>query len=150
MAISKKISDDNELYLYMNGKLIYKRWLNDGYSKVFDKTAYGRDTFVSIVEENGQVIKKKKIFINGYSCNSTDDFWQKYCEQIGSERSKHFGRNLDALNDAITANGPGCPGDSIIEIIGRKKLVEVFGERKFQIIVDILTEANYIDFILER
>jgi hypothetical protein len=35
MAIFKKIEND-ELYLYMNGNLIYKRWLNTGQSKVFD------------------------------------------------------------------------------------------------------------------
>lgn len=28
---------DNELYVYWNGKLIYKRWLNEGYGRVFDK-----------------------------------------------------------------------------------------------------------------
>lgn len=26
----------NELYVYWRGKLIYKRWLNKGYGRVFD------------------------------------------------------------------------------------------------------------------
>lgn len=26
---------NNELYVYMNGSLLYKRWLNLGYGKVF-------------------------------------------------------------------------------------------------------------------
>ena len=39
-------------YIYIvNDKLIYKRWLNYGYSKVIDKMAYGKDTFVSIIED---------------------------------------------------------------------------------------------------
>jgi hypothetical protein len=46
MAIFKKIQTD-ELYLYMNGKLIYKRWLKQGYSKVFDIMAYDRYTLAS-------------------------------------------------------------------------------------------------------
>ena len=150
MAIHTKISEDNELYVYINGKLIYKRWIDGGYSKVFDKFAYGRGTFVSIVEENGQIKRKKKIFINGYFCETQEQFWDKYCEQIGSERANGFGRNLDAFNDAITGGGPGCPGDAIMEIIGRDKLTAVFGERQFQFIIDVLSDADYIDFTFEK
>jgi hypothetical protein len=46
MAILKKIVG-NELYLYMNGNLIYKRWLDVGYSKVFDLMAYDKYTLSS-------------------------------------------------------------------------------------------------------
>ena len=47
MVINKEISKDNELYLYMNGKLIYKRWLNTGQSKIFDIMAYDKYTYAS-------------------------------------------------------------------------------------------------------
>jgi len=47
MAILKKI-ENNELYLYMNGTLIYKRWFDTGASKVFDVMAYDKYTFTSI------------------------------------------------------------------------------------------------------
>jgi hypothetical protein len=53
MAIHKKIID-NELYLYMNGKLIYKRWLNSRTSKVFDVMAYDKNTLVSINLHNNK------------------------------------------------------------------------------------------------
>lgn len=46
MAIFKKLEGD-ELYLYMNGNLIYKRWLKEGYSKVFDVMAYDKYTLTS-------------------------------------------------------------------------------------------------------
>lgn len=45
--LHKKIEGD-ELYLYMNGKLIYKRWLKTGVSKVFDLFAYDKYTLTSI------------------------------------------------------------------------------------------------------
>lgn len=38
----------NELYVYMNGKLIYKKWLETGQSKVFDVMAYDKYTLKSI------------------------------------------------------------------------------------------------------
>ncbi len=47
MLIHKEVKD-RELYVYMNGKLIYKRWLDTGASKVFDVMAYDKYTLASI------------------------------------------------------------------------------------------------------
>lgn len=151
MIIRKEIKNDNELYLYFNGKLIYKRWLNYGYSKVFDRMAYGRDTFVSIIEdENGNIRHRRKIFINGEFCESKEDFWNKYVAEIDSESAKHFGKNLDAFNDAITAEGPGFPGDCIVEIIGTDSLEKIFGKEDFNFIIKLLKEAKFVDLIVEK
>lgn len=48
--VFKEKTIDNELYVYvyLNGKLIYKKWLNTGQSKVFDLMAYDRYTLKSI------------------------------------------------------------------------------------------------------
>jgi len=66
MLITKEISKDNELYLYMNGKLIYKRWLNTGQSKVFDVMAYDKYTYASYtdldVKNSPHLIKVKAKF----------------------------------------------------------------------------------------
>lgn len=56
MAYHKEIKGD-ELYLYMNGKLIYKRWMKTGQSKVFDKMAYDKYTLVSITDST---LRKEK------------------------------------------------------------------------------------------
>ena len=65
MVIFKEISDDNELYLYMNGKLIYKKWLDTGQSKVFDVMAYDKYTYASYtdldVENSPYLIRVKAI-----------------------------------------------------------------------------------------
>jgi len=49
MAIIKEIKG-NELYLWMNGNLIYKRWLETGQSKVFDLMAYDKYTYLSMTD----------------------------------------------------------------------------------------------------
>ncbi len=54
MVIHKEISEDNELYLYFNGKLIFKRWINQNYSVVFDVMPYGKNTLVSIKDSTGE------------------------------------------------------------------------------------------------
>ena len=52
MGTFKKIIRGNEVYLYNGkGQLIYKRWLNHKYSKVFDVMTYDKHTLVSITEE---------------------------------------------------------------------------------------------------
>ena len=51
MAIFKE-TDDEEMYLYMNGRLIYKRWFKTGASKVFDVMPYDKYTLMSITDMN--------------------------------------------------------------------------------------------------
>jgi len=50
MKVHKELTKDNELYLYMNGQLIYKKWLNTGQSKVFDVMAYDKYTSASYTD----------------------------------------------------------------------------------------------------
>ena len=46
----------NELYLYnAKGELIFKRWINLGYSKVFDLMTYDKHTLVSITPEGRKI-----------------------------------------------------------------------------------------------
>lgn len=50
MIIKKEIKNDNEFYLWFNGKLIFKKWLDQGHSKVFDHFAYGKYSEKSITD----------------------------------------------------------------------------------------------------
>jgi ribonuclease inhibitor len=40
---------------------------------------------------------------------SIEEFWDLYVSSIGAENALFFGRNLDALWDALEGGGPGCP-----------------------------------------
>ena len=91
MAIHKKI-EGNELYLYLNGNLIYKRWLDTGQSKVFDVMAYDKYTLTSIRDleyenNSGLLTVKAKLklksteeggrhtgFISGYKPNHVFEY----------------------------------------------------------------------------
>ena len=46
-----KILIDDELFLFMNGHLIYKRWLNTGQSFIFDVFTYDKHTYTSITDQ---------------------------------------------------------------------------------------------------
>lgn len=91
MTIFKKI-ENNELSLYMNGNLIYKRWLNTGQSKVFDSMAYDKYTLTSVFDleyenPNGLISIKAKLkmksienggrktgFVSGYRPNHVFEY----------------------------------------------------------------------------
>ncbi len=46
----------NELYLYnAKGELIFKRWIDHGYSMVFTPFSYSKDTLVSITDEGRKI-----------------------------------------------------------------------------------------------
>lgn len=54
-TFTKKIVG-NELYLYnAKGELIFKRWLNQGRSVVFDVATYDKHTLVSITDEGKKI-----------------------------------------------------------------------------------------------
>jgi translation elongation factor EF-Tu-like GTPase len=91
MTILKKI-ENNELYLYLNGNLIYKRWLDTGQSLVFDVKVYDKYTLTSIRDlvfenPNGLITIKAKLklkttaaggrktgFISGYRPNHVFEY----------------------------------------------------------------------------
>jgi hypothetical protein len=50
MAVFLKVITNRQLYLYMNGRLIYKRWLDTGQSLVFDIRPYDKNTLKSITD----------------------------------------------------------------------------------------------------
>ena len=58
----KKKIIGNELYLFNEkGELIFKRWINNNYSKVFTPFAYSsKDSLFSITEKDGKIIREKR------------------------------------------------------------------------------------------
>ena len=113
--------------------------------------AYGKDTFLSIIEDkNGKIQHRKKIFINGNFCETKEDFWNKYVSEIGAESANSFGKNIDAFEDAIIAEGPGFPDNCVIEIIGTEKLKRIFGKEDFNLIIKLLINAEFVELIVEK
>lgn len=56
MGTFRKEIIGNELYLYnAKGELIFKRWLSQNYSVIFDVATYGKDTLVSITSEGTKI-----------------------------------------------------------------------------------------------
>lgn len=54
-----------------------------------------------------------EIIIDCSNVNSVEEFWDLYLKIVKPEGDMYFGRNLDALWDALAAGGPGFPGDDV-------------------------------------
>jgi RNAse (barnase) inhibitor barstar len=50
------------------------------------------------------------LVINCKGITSAEEFWDRYERAVGRENCVWFGRNLDALWDALEGGGPGFPG----------------------------------------
>ena len=62
------------------------------------------------------------------SVSSVDDFWNLYVSQDVVEGRSVFGRNFDALWDALTGGGPGHPVDTdCIKLVGSRDLMLIDG-----------------------
>jgi len=63
----------------------------------------------------------KKYILDCAFIKTDGDFWELYCNMVQPEGKEYFGRNLDAFRDAVSAGGPGWPGEYLIELIHTKK-----------------------------
>lgn len=52
-----------------------------------------------------------KYTIDCENVQSKKEFWKQYIAVVEPEGAEYFGRNFDALWDALHAGGPGGPGE---------------------------------------
>lgn len=95
----------------------------------------------------------KKYIIDCSEIDSEDDFWDAYVLCVDIEGAEYFGRNLDALWDALHAGGPGTPKDRdcFISVRRTEKLRRIrdgyFYDHLRQIAYDLNTDpANSLKF----
>lgn len=53
----------------------------------------------------------KEYVIDCSKIDSEQEFWNAYLNVVKPEGTEYFGRNLDAFWDALSAGGPGWPGN---------------------------------------
>lgn len=56
------------------------------------------------------------LIIDCRTVKSRDGFWAAYVAVIPQDSARDFGRNLDALWDALDGGGPGWPGERTVRL----------------------------------
>ncbi|MBY0549351.1 MAG: barstar family protein [Candidatus Obscuribacterales bacterium] len=57
----------------------------------------------------------RKITIDCADVRTEEEFWNLYLLCVKPEGANYFGRNLNAFRDAVTAGGPGWPGECVLK-----------------------------------
>lgn len=91
----------------------------------------------------------KKVLIDCSAITSEMQFWELYAEAISPEGIEHFGYNLDAFNDAITAGGPGWPGGCEISFIHMARVHKFRSGAFYRRLQEIAEESRSVRIILE-
>jgi ribonuclease inhibitor len=83
----------------------------------------------------------KKYILDCSSVKSDGDFWDSYCDVVQPEGEGYFGRNLDAFWDAVSAGGPGWPGECQIHLVN----VDAFARRNSRLYNGLKRIASDLD-----
>lgn len=59
----------------------------------------------------------REFIIDCSEFNDEADFWTAYLSTTQPEGAQLFGRNFDALWDALSAGGPGWPGECVLRFV---------------------------------
>jgi ribonuclease inhibitor len=94
----------------------------------------------------------KRVFIDCAGVKNGRDLWQRYVQAAQPEGAGMFGRNLDAFWDAISAGGPGWPGEDVELIFSNSaalaKLTSGSGQSYLKHFQDFAREQHVTPIIL--
>jgi hypothetical protein len=91
----------------------------------------------------------RKFVIDCCTVTSKMDLWEKYLEITQPEGVEFFGYNLGAFNDAITAGGPGWPGECEIYFTNTWQIKKFCGDTFYESLQRIATESTSARIYLE-
>ena len=91
----------------------------------------------------------RKFVIDCCTVTSKMDLWEKYLEITQPEGVEFFGYNLGTFNDAITAGGPGWPGECEIYFTNTWQIKKFCGDTFYESLQRIATESTSARIYLE-
>ncbi|NTI41422.1 barstar family protein [Rhizobium rhizogenes] len=78
---------------------------------------------------------------------NVEEFWDRYESSVGAESARFFGRNLNAIWDALEGGGPGCPDATHVIFKNAAKLRDLkthSGDNFLAILREIATNVSSI------
>jgi len=78
------------------------------------------------------------------------DFWAAYVTAASPEGREYFGRNLDAFWDAVSAGGPGWPGeDCELRFINTAPIKTFYDGGFYDRLKDIASQSEFVRIYVE-
>jgi ribonuclease inhibitor len=76
-------------------------------------------------------------------------FWQCYVETVRPEGAHFFGRNLNAFWDAVSAGGPGWPGDVALLFVNAEALSPIDSGNFLRHLQEIAHQSQRVRIVLD-
>jgi RNAse (barnase) inhibitor barstar len=91
----------------------------------------------------------KKVLLDCAEVESEEAFWETYVVTVKPEGSRYFGRNLDAFWDAVSAGGPGWPGECELHFLNTEGLKKLRNGYFYQALKKISQESESVKITIE-
>jgi RNAse (barnase) inhibitor barstar len=88
------------------------------------------------------------ITIDCAQVRTREDFWSAYLTAVKPQDADLFGRNLDALWDAL-AGGPGSPGECVLRLVGARALEAIDDGNFLRALKEIARDSRTVQVIVE-
>lgn len=89
-----------------------------------------------------------KITIDCAQVRTREGFWRAYLAAVKPHDADTFGRNLDALWDAL-AGGPGSPGRCVLHLVGAKALEAIDDGKFLRALEEIARDSRAVQVLFE-
>jgi RNAse (barnase) inhibitor barstar len=90
------------------------------------------------------------ITIDCARATSPEEFWDAYVAAALPGGRGYFGRNLDAFWDAVSAGGPGWPGnDCELRFVNTAPLKSIAGGKFYSSLKDLAAQSNVVPIHVE-
>jgi ribonuclease inhibitor len=89
------------------------------------------------------------ITIDCVNITSETEFWDAYVDAALPDGASFFGRNLDAFWDAVSAGGPGWPGECELRFVNTFQLKYVRQGKFYDSLKKIATDSTFINIDVE-
>jgi RNAse (barnase) inhibitor barstar len=91
----------------------------------------------------------QKVVIDCSRVTSEADFWTAYVDAVRPRDGHLFGRNLDALRDALTAGGPGWPGECELRFTHTRTLATLSGGALLAALREVAESSSFVRVVLD-
>jgi Barstar (barnase inhibitor) len=89
-----------------------------------------------------------KVSINCDPLRTETEFWDAYLRAVQPEGAAAFGRNLNALRDALLGGGPGWPGDVELSLLNSDRLRDIDQGSFFAVLEQLSVESEHVRILL--
>jgi RNAse (barnase) inhibitor barstar len=89
------------------------------------------------------------IVVDCAAVHSEGDLWAAYLDAAKPEGAELFGRNLDAFWDAVSAGGPGWPGECELRFVNTHTLAPLRGGGFLAARKQIAADSTFVPMVFE-